>query len=87
MSEQPKDHGPAFPQPCTNEGHAANTPWGIAGGGLSIQDWFAGQALIGILSRGDHDLSTSEYGQYAEDAWMIAGEMLRQRATRYGKAQ
>ena len=43
MSEQ-RDGGPAYPQPCTSEGHAANTPWGIAGGGLSRRDWFAAVA-------------------------------------------
>ena len=35
------DGGPAFPQPCTEGGHAANSPYPIAGGGLSVRDWFA----------------------------------------------
>jgi hypothetical protein len=39
--------GPAFPQPCQRDGHAANSPYGIAGGGMSLRDWFAGQALNG----------------------------------------
>lgn len=40
MSEP--DHAmPAFPQPCTRDGYAANSPYGMAGGGLSMRDYFA----------------------------------------------
>lgn len=35
------DGGPAFPQPCTELGYAANSPWNVAGGGLSLRDYFA----------------------------------------------
>lgn len=52
-TESPKvdDGGAAFPQPATSEGHAANSPWGIAGGGMSLRDYFAGQALCGLLNK------------------------------------
>lgn len=36
-----KDGGPAFPQPCTENGYASNTLYGIAGGGVSMRDYFA----------------------------------------------
>lgn len=42
--------GPAFPQPCTEGGYSANSPYGIAGGGLSMRDYFAAMAMLGQLS-------------------------------------
>ena len=39
-----EDSGPAFPQPCCDSGHAANSPYGIAGGGISVRDYFAAHA-------------------------------------------
>lgn len=51
MKQKPiNDGGPAYPQPATNEGHAVNTPYGIAGGGMTLRDYFAGQALAGDFS-------------------------------------
>lgn len=51
-----KDGGPAFPSvtninvPPTAPGHYSSTT--VKGGsvGMSLRDWFAGQALIGLLS-------------------------------------
>ena len=34
-------------------GNAANSPWGIAGGGLTKLEWFAGMAMIGELASQD----------------------------------
>ena len=45
MSGQPKDGGPAFPR----VGEGFGDPRYDAPG-MSLRDWFAGQALIGILS-------------------------------------
>lgn len=42
---EPRDGGPAFPQPATAEGHATNTP-----PGMSLRDYFAGQALAGMVA-------------------------------------
>lgn len=42
------DGGPAFPQPCTSNGYAANSPYNFAGGGMSIREYFVGQALAGM---------------------------------------
>lgn len=46
---EPKDGGPAYPQPCTELGYASKSPYGIAGGGISVRDYFAAKALIGIF--------------------------------------
>ena len=44
-----KDGGPAFPQPCTNQGYSANSPYDIAGGGMSLRDYFAAKAMQGLI--------------------------------------
>lgn len=55
MAEQINDGGPAFPchtdqlQVCATTGHEKVIP--VLNGGMSIRDWFAGQALDGILSQ------------------------------------
>jgi len=46
MTEQPKDGGAAFPGPVfTRAGHKAGESMG-----MSLRDWFAGQALMGHIS-------------------------------------
>lgn len=52
MTKEIDNGGPAFPQPCKDDGFAANGPYGFAGGGLSAREWFAGMALQGILASG-----------------------------------
>jgi hypothetical protein len=37
------DGGPAFPRP-------ANPPYNSSANGMSLRDWFAGQALAGIMA-------------------------------------
>lgn len=73
MSE--RDGGPAFPLPIGRDGFPA--PVELAGG-MSLRDWFAGQAL-GFCLR--------EFGGNAEDdvtyaaaAYQIADSMLKERA-------
>jgi len=41
MTEQPKDGGPAFPFAATDPSNEA-----MQAQGMSLRDWFAGQALI-----------------------------------------
>lgn len=53
MSDAIDIGGPAFPQPCCDTGHAANSPYGIAGGGISIRDYFAAAALTGLMANSD----------------------------------
>lgn len=47
------DGGNAFPQPATSDGCATNSPYGIAGGGLSVRDYLAAAALTGLLANDD----------------------------------
>jgi len=48
--------------------------------GMSLLDWFAGQALTGLLSDGDPDPSHSEF---ATGAYQIADAMMNERKRRY----
>ncbi len=63
--------GPAFPTQYNQDG---------CHGGMTLRDWFAGQALIGLLSFSPADVT----GQMAkkdaaQDAYAIADAMLAQR--------
>lgn len=46
------DGGPAFPVPAGSNGaeHPADRVWNYAVGGMSLRDWFAGQALAGLCA-------------------------------------
>jgi hypothetical protein len=46
--------------------------------GLTVRDWFAGQALVGLVasSQGDEDLFAEDY---ASLAYIYADEMLEER--------
>jgi hypothetical protein len=46
MSEEPNDGGPAFPAMLPGGNYC--TP------GMSLRDWFAGQALAGFFTLGNH---------------------------------
>lgn len=62
-----KDGGTAFPTPYP----------GGAAPGMSLRDWFAGQALAGFLA-GSPDADCGPKG-YAHDAYQIADAMLEAR--------
>ncbi len=75
MSER-DDGGPAFPLQNSNE------PGGLDGAyGLSIRDWFAGQALIGIIGTIPGP-GCASWDYYSEGAYKIADAMLTERAKR-----
>lgn len=64
------DGGPAFPStvnPSTGD---------YINDGMSLRDWFAGQALTGILASPDRSGSVQNR---VELAWRIAGAMLQER--------
>ena len=63
--------GPAFPQ-STTIGAVSETV-----GGMTLRDWFAGQALSGLLSS---DGSTS-WERYAASAYKAADAMIQARGT------
>lgn len=60
------DGGPAFPLPCSNLFH--NTA-----DGMTLRDWFAGQAIMGLLAR-VHPTNTS-----AKEVYGIADAMIKER--------
>jgi len=71
MSDEPKDGGPAFPSAAdTAEGHQMKDY------GMSLRDWFAGQALAGM----DHDDDNLDRWALAKAAYNIADAMLVVRA-------
>lgn len=44
--------------------------------GMTLRDWFAGQALQGLLASGPHDINPREY---AQDSYEYADAMLAAR--------
>ena len=82
MSKEINDGGPAYPQPCTSEGYAGNTPYGVAGGGMTLRDWYAGMALQGICASNPIIKGLSQ-GTPADDlcklCYILADAMIKQR--------
>lgn len=66
-------HYHAFPS-FQLHSHDGNRPVPIHG--MSLRDWFAGAALVGLLASGPHDCD--EHG-LAHDAYLHADAMLRAR--------
>jgi hypothetical protein len=68
MGTEPKqmnDGGPAFPLAVTNDTLDYH--------GMSLRDWFAGQALAGMLAAGDN------YGSASQAAYQYADSMIERR--------
>lgn len=64
------DGGPAFPV----------APDDLVGSkGMALRDWFAGQALVGLLA-GDPGYEAEDADSAAEDAFMYADAMLAARS-------
>jgi hypothetical protein len=63
------DGGPAFPR--DNAGDYTGQD------GMSLRDWFAGQALTGTLAAGAQDFEAG--GKIAREAYVIADAMLATR--------
>ena len=73
MTEQPKDGGAAFPTGLT-PGHYSQE-------GMSLRDWFAGQALAGIVGGyyANPELSGLSPRDHAEESYLIADAMIAAR--------
>jgi hypothetical protein len=67
MSDKTNDGGPAF-------GHGDPVHGGSSG--MCLRDWFAGQALAGLLASGPHDC---EAPGIAHDAYLFADAMIKAR--------
>ena len=74
MSEQIKDGGPAFPWPHTQYPNG-EVEWGLPG--MTLRDWFAGQALAGLMAAPECAAMGQE--DIAHSAWSMADAMLAAR--------
>ena len=91
MSNTNTNGGPAFPEIRIRGGDNYNQPMKLYYGGMTLRDYFAGQALVGILqmvAAGKTDLGmnfddepTPHFDPYeaAADAYLLADAMLRNR--------
>ncbi len=69
------DGGPAFPH-SGHDDHHGDIAYPDAG--MSLRDWFAGQALAGLIHRGFTEFGNRESG-YTALAYTYADAMLKQR--------
>lgn len=80
------DGGPAFPQfavdACQRDGHGdLIEPFTTSEGGMCLRDWFAGQALTGLLAaNATYGGRTDNREKLAGDAYQHADAMLKARA-------
>lgn len=70
MSDE-QDGGPAFAHAYSDEPYVYN--------GMSLRDYFAAQALAGILSTVHVDLSAQDVVDIAASSYVIADAMLKAR--------
>ena len=71
------DGGNAFPQPSTADGHASNNPFDIAGGGMTLRDYFAAKAMQSIIIV--DKASVNRLDGTAIYAYEMADEMIKAR--------
>lgn len=87
MSETRNDGGPAFARPASEHTKNGTCPDGNdprdAQAGMSLRDWFAGQALAGMMAQGfiPNQAGQSSHVQwnYADAAYAMADAMLKAR--------
>ena len=73
----PKDGGPAFPRPMSQDGDGSRAEAFVAQDGMSLRDWFAGQALAGFSA--NHRWLADSWVDTAEAAYRQADAMIRAR--------
>ena len=81
MSATTDDGGPAFPAPMfTRQADGQPMcPQEFGLGGMSLRDWFAGQALAAMTVAPDYSKGPCNY-EMAERAYIIADRMLEVRS-------
>jgi hypothetical protein len=74
MTETRQDGGPAFPRYDYDARRTQN--------GMSLRDWFAGQALSGFLANSRLGVLSEENpeGQIAMSAYALADAMIKERS-------
>ncbi len=73
------DGGPAFPNPaCDGAQYEYRETWKELVGGMSLRDWFAGQAMRAMLNR-DAAMYAHLWPAMANNAYKIADAMLEER--------
>lgn len=91
MSGEPKDGGSAFPRPTYVELNQGSDNAGRVSGddGMSLRDWFAGQALAGslasdgvqsVIGEAAKRRDTAVDATWAANAYQLADAMLAERA-------
>jgi uncharacterized protein YodC (DUF2158 family) len=73
MEDKVKDGGPAFPIEMTATPYAP---------GMSLRDWFAGQALAGGMAAIGQDSGPVRWDAFAADCYRAADAMLAARGGR-----
>lgn len=82
MTDQPKDGGPAFPIPPLVIGEKLWTD--READGMSLRDWFAGQALAGLMPshpfmHADNTFRAERCQTLVQHAFQLADAMLAER--------
>lgn len=82
MSTEPKDGGSAFPRLVSGASNESRFVGSRdlnfkSAGGMTLRDWFAGQALMGLLVA--HPASEWKCGALASVAYSAADAMLAER--------
>lgn len=75
--------GPAFPQPCTENGYAANSEFEVAGGGMTLRDYFAAKAMQAIITGSMADgtkFDKNDPERVSIVAFFVADAMLKARS-------
>ena len=67
--------GPAFPVSIPGCG---DNGWH----GMSLRDWFAGQAIAGVMANNEIDLESADWSGCAAYAYELADAMLKARTTK-----
>lgn len=78
------DGGPAFPRPMGHNGmeHHEEHDWSTDDKGMSLRDWFAGQALAGgalEFFQGNGGGAWKDYNEFAASCYGMADAMLAER--------
>lgn len=84
MNENVEDGGAAFPQSVSDNGQGGMaTSYDFVGGeGMTLRDYFAGKALIGLISHhgdGGNNGSITSMGGAADFSYQMADAMLKRR--------